>query len=157
MSFKVTKIFILLSTVFFAYKKGALMKEDDLQKYVIQWLEIALPDNSVYHHSPNEGVRHVAFRRRLKAMGMAAGWPDIELFVPKDGWRFPNEKAGIFIELKAKKGRMTESQKAIQRCLRMTGEHGETCYSLDQVKLWLQTLLQLKDNPRMQIIERMCP
>jgi|TARA_R100000458_G_scaffold18834_1_gene16463 hypothetical protein len=156
-SYKVTKIFILLSTVFFTYKKGALMKEDDLQKYVIQWLEIALPDNSVYHHSPNEGVRHVAFRRRLKAMGMAAGWPDIELFVPKDGWRFPNEKAGIFIELKAKKGRMTESQKAIQRCLRMTGEHVETCYSLDQVKLWLQTLLQLKDNPRMQIIERMCP
>ena len=133
------------------------MKEDDLQKYVIQWLEIALPDNSVYHHSPNEGVRHVAFRRRLKAMGMAAGWPDIELFVPKDGWRFPNEKAGIFIELKAKKGRMTESQKAIQRCLRMTGEHVETCYSLDQVKLWLGTLLQLKSNPRMQIIEEMCP
>ena len=133
------------------------MKEDDLQKHVIQWLEIALPDNSVYHHSPNEGVRHVAFRRRLKAMGMAAGWPDIELFVPKDGWRFPNEKAGIFIELKAKKGRMTESQKAIQRCLRMTGEHVETCYSLDQVKLWLGRLLQLKNNPRMQIIEEMCP
>ena len=133
------------------------MKEDDLQKHVIQWLEIALPDNSVYHHSPNEGVRHVAFRRRLKAMGMAAGWPDIELFVPKDGWRFPNDKAGIFIELKAKKGRMTESQKAIQRCLRMTGEHVETCYSLDQVKLWLGTLLQLKNNPRMQIIGEMCP
>ena len=133
------------------------MKEDDLQKHVIQWLEIALPDNSVYHHSPNEGVRHVAFRRRLKAMGMAAGWPDIELFVPKDGWRFPNEKAGIFIELKAKKGRMTESQKAIQRCLRMTGEHVETCYSLDQVKLWLGTLLHLKNNPRMQILEEMCP
>ena len=70
------------------------MKEDDLQKHVIQWLEIALPDNSVYHHSPNEGVRHVAFRRRLKAMGMAAGWPDIELFVPKMGGVFLMKKRG---------------------------------------------------------------
>jgi hypothetical protein len=133
------------------------MLEDDLHKYVIQWLEIALPDNSVYHHSPNEGVRHVAFRRKLKAMGMASGWPDIEVFVPKEGWLHPLEKAGIFIELKAKRGRMTENQKAIQRCLRMTGEHVETCYSLQQVKLWLNTLVELKSNPRMQIIEKMCP
>lgn len=133
------------------------MLEDDLQKYVIQWLEIALPDNSLYHHSPNEGVRHVAFRRKLKAMGMVSGWPDIEIFVPREGWLHPLEKAGIFIELKAKKGRMTENQKAIQRCLRMTGEHIETCYSLQQVKLWLNTLVELKKNPRMQIIEKMCP
>ena len=133
------------------------MLEDTLHKHVVQWLEIALPDNSIVHHSPNEGVRHVAFRRKLKTMGMASGWPDLEMFVPKESWHNPLEKAGIFIELKAKRGRMTESQKAIQRCLRMTGEHIETCYSLQQVKLWLNTLVELKSNPRMQILEEMCP
>ena len=81
------------------------MLEDTLHKHIIQWLEIALPDNSVYHHSPNEGIRHIAFRKKLKAMGMVSGWPD----------------------------------------------------SLQQVKLWLNTLVELKKNPRMQIIERMCP
>jgi hypothetical protein len=133
------------------------MLEDTLHKHVVQWLEIALPDNSVYHHSPNEGIRHIAFRKKLKAMGMVSGWPDLELFIPKEGWRNSIEKAGVFIELKAKKGRMSENQKAIQRHLRMTGEHIETCYSLEQVKLWLNSLIKLKNNPRMQIIERMCP
>jgi len=44
-------------------------------------------------------------------MGMALGWPDLEVFVPKEGWIHPLEKAGIFIELKANKGRLTDNQK----------------------------------------------
>ena len=80
------------------------MLEDDLQKYVIQWLEIALPDNSVYHHSPNEGVRHVAFRRKLKAMGMASGWPDIEIFVPRKMDTSVRESWDIYRTQSQKKG-----------------------------------------------------
>lgn len=131
------------------------MNEDELNKHVVQWFEEALPDNAVWHHSPNEGLRHVAFKRRLKSMGMALGWPDLEVFVPKEGWIHPLEKAGIFIELKANKGRLTENQKAIQRCLRMAGEHVETCWTLQEVKLWLGSMLKLRDTPRAGIIEQL--
>ena len=63
------------------------MTEDELQTYVVHWLQMALPLGSVWHHSPNEGKRHVAYKIRLKKLGMAAGWPDLEIFVPDNGWR----------------------------------------------------------------------
>ena len=50
-----------------------LMTEDELQTYVVHWLQVALPLGSVFHHSPNEGKRHVAYKMRLKKLGMAAG------------------------------------------------------------------------------------
>ena len=40
--------------------------EDDLQKRVVEWLNVALPPGCVFHHSPNEGRRHVAFKRKLR-------------------------------------------------------------------------------------------
>ena len=77
--------------------------EDELQKQVASWLHYALPPGCVFHHSPNEGTRHVAFKMKLKLMGTKFGWPDLEIFVPAD-----ESKVGIstsvFIELKRLKG-----------------------------------------------------
>ena len=58
--------------------------EDELQKQVVEWLNVALPPGCVFHHSPNEGRRHVAFKRKLRQMGTQYGWPDLEIFVPGD-------------------------------------------------------------------------
>jgi hypothetical protein len=55
------------------------MTEDELQMHIVQWLDASLPMGSVVHHSPNEGRRHVAYKVRLKKLGMAAGWPDLRL------------------------------------------------------------------------------
>ena len=62
------------------------MTEDELQIHIVQWLYASLPMGSVVHHSPNESKRHVAYKVRLKKLGMAAGWPDLEIFVPDTGW-----------------------------------------------------------------------
>ena len=40
--------------------------EDELQKQVAAYLRVALPDGSVFHHSPNEGTRHVNFKMKPK-------------------------------------------------------------------------------------------
>ena len=77
--------------------------EDDLQKRVVEWLNVALPPGCVFHHSPNEGRRHVAFKRKLRQMGTQYGWPDLEVFVPGDQ-AVHGVSTSIFIELKRLKG-----------------------------------------------------
>ena len=37
---------------------------------VVDWLDAALPRGAIYHHSPNEGRRHVNYHVKMKAMGM---------------------------------------------------------------------------------------
>jgi hypothetical protein len=76
------------------------MTEDELQMHIVHWLDASLPMGSVVHHSPNEGRRHVAYKVRLKKLGMAAGWPDLEIFVPDTGWNDLAAKGPIMIELK---------------------------------------------------------
>ena len=55
------------------------MTEAKLQELIVEWLSAALPADSVFHHSPNEGKRHVAFKQKLATMGTRWGWPDLEL------------------------------------------------------------------------------
>ena len=47
------------------------LTEADLQKQVVDWLKIALPPGCVFHHSPNEGKRHVAFKKEAEDYGDA--------------------------------------------------------------------------------------
>ena len=58
------------------------VSEDDLQRQVILMLKIKLLPDTLYHHSPNEGVRKVQFKMKLKSMGTRFGWPDLEIFAP---------------------------------------------------------------------------
>jgi len=59
------------------------MNESQIHKGIVQWLNVALPDGSVVHHSPNEGRHRIQYRVHQKQMGMFAGWPDLELFIPR--------------------------------------------------------------------------
>ena len=76
------------------------MTEDQLQDYVVQWLYASLPVNAVLHHSPNEGTRHITYKRRLKKLGTKWGWPDLEMFIDDAGWLDNVKRLPIFIELK---------------------------------------------------------
>lgn len=118
--------------------------EDDLQMQVAQWLELALPVGCIFHHSPNEGTRHVAFKMKLRRMGTRFGWPDLEIFVPADV-----SKAGIslsiFIELKRPgAGRLNENQQKMRDALLDAGCHWGLARSLDQVEEILSPLVKLR-------------
>ena len=76
----------------------------------MQWLNVALPPGCcVFHHSPNEGRRHVAFKNKLKQMGTQYGWPDLEIFVPGDV-AVHGMSTSIFIELKRFRGGKAQRQ-----------------------------------------------
>ena len=114
------------------------MTEDELQKHVVDWLKASLPMGSVVHHSPNEGQRHVAYKVRLKSLGMITGWPDLEIFVPDTGWIDLACKGPIMFELKRPKGgRLTDKR-------------------LSQVQAYLQPLLHLRDTPQARITQQLC-
>ena len=118
--------------------------EDQLQIRVAQWLDLALPPGAVWHHSPNEGNRHVSYKVKQKRMGTKAGWPDIEIFVPGD-----QSKVGIsisiFIELKRPKGgKLSENQAMVRDKLELAGCFWQLCRSIDQVQEFLEGIIKLR-------------
>lgn len=99
--------------------------EADEQTALFQWAALMrgrLPGIELMYHVPNGGSRHPAEAARLKAQGVKAGVPDICLPVPQ------GEKHGLYIELKAGKGKPTEKQKAWIAALREQGYAAGVCH-----------------------------
>ena len=135
----------------------SIMTEDELQTYVVHWMQVSLPLGSVWHHSPNEGNRHVSYKLRLKKLGMAAGWPDLEIFVPENGWHDPADQGPIMIELKRPKGgSLTANQKEIQERLKCCGVYCVTAKRLGHVEAYLKPLVKLRGTTQADIIRQMC-
>ena len=117
--------------------------EDQVHLRIARWLDLMLPPGSVWHHSPNEGNRHVAFKVKQKRMGTKAGWPDIEIFVPGDQ-TLSGASLSIFIEVKGRKGKATTNQLHIADKLEMAGCYWQLCRSVDQVHEFLEGLIKLR-------------
>ena len=117
--------------------------EDDLQVQVASFLNVALPDGCIFHHSPNEGKRHVSYINRLKRLGTNWGWPDLELFCPQNTTSSGHNEA-IFIELKIKRGRLTANQETMRDLLRNAGFSWGLCKSVEDVYLFLKPLVHLR-------------
>lgn len=117
--------------------------EDIVHLRIARWLDIMLPPGSVWHHSPNEGNRHVAFKVKQKRMGTKAGWPDIEIFVPGDQ-TLCGISLSIFIEVKGSKGKATANQIAIRDKLEEAGGIWQLCRSVEQVQDFLEGLIKLR-------------
>mgnify|MGYP003131091378 CR=1 FL=1 len=113
------------------------MTEAQLQNLVADYLRVALPDGSVFHHSPNEGKSHVAHRVKLKKAGMRTGWPDLEIFCP--------DTKPIFIELKVGRNRVTPEQNKTLNNLASLGCVTAVCKSLDEVRKAIGTFVKLKE------------
>ena len=121
-----------------------MQSENDLQKTIVEALHYLLPDNSLLHHSPNEGRRHVSYMVKLKKLGMKSGWPDLQILVDKKYWHKSAEASGIYIELKTSKGRLTDNQNKILKKLENLGQYSIMCRSLDEVITYLQKKIKLK-------------
>src|SRR5258708_39843893 len=76
-------------------KKKRIKREEPEQVKFIAWLR---KNGYRCHHSPNGGSRHILEAVRLKALGVSAGFPDVE--VP-----FPSGKFhGFYCEMKPLNG-----------------------------------------------------
>jgi hypothetical protein len=79
-------------------------KEADIQIACNQYLEyLAKTYNFRHFHVPNEGKRSIHYHAKMKKMGLKSGCPDIIV-------EYPPGKI-LYIELKAPKGRLSDTQK----------------------------------------------
>ena len=118
--------------------------EDALQKQVVRHLSAILPSNCFLHHSPNEGVRKVAFKMKLKSMGTQFGWPDLEIFAP-DTATHNGLPQCLFIELKLAKGKLSDKQILIRDQLIRAGFPWALCRSVEEVETFLNKYIKLRN------------
>ncbi len=79
-------------------------KEADIQIACNDYLTFLSNTYTFRHfHVPNEGKRSIWLHNRMKRMGLKSGCPDIIIEYPKGKI--------LYIELKTKKGRLSDSQK----------------------------------------------
>ena len=113
--------------------------EDDLQVQVANYCRFAVLPSVLWCHVPNGGKRSKAEAARFKAMGVRAGWPDLQ-FIRADG-------VVHFIELKTRTGRKSEGQEAFQAdCIRL-GHPYVIARSLDDVIVALKGWGFIRSNP----------
>lgn len=90
--------------------------EDTIQMSCVTWFRYTYPQyRRLLHHSPNGGRRDAREGARFKAMGVQAGFPDLILLVPANGYH------GLFIELKTETGRQQATQKEYQQLVEAEG------------------------------------
>lgn len=91
--------------------------EDLLQMATAELVELVYRRRGIVAwHTPNGGSRSASEGGRFKAMGVLPGVADWAFVFPPFG------RCG-FVELKATKGRQSESQKAFQRAVEKAGCH----------------------------------
>lgn len=99
---------------------------------VADYLRLQYP-NLLWIHCPNGEARSAITGARLKRMGVRPGVPDILL------WWMDLEKGpqSAAIELKASKGKQTETQISFEGAFLSSGARYSLCRSLDDVQLAL--------------------
>jgi len=115
--------------------------EQELQKCVARYLDLALPEDAVWWHIPNGGARSKAEAGIFKAMGVKAGVPDIQV-ICRDAHKLP---ITIFIELKAtKSASLSISQKAMKLRLEGVGCPYFVVSDVLQLEAYLSRYIRLK-------------
>ncbi|AXI03881.1 VRR-NUC domain-containing protein [Aquirhabdus parva] len=116
----------------FKLKSPRPAREDHEHRLVMQWARMMnwgdgkLSD--VMHHSPNGGKRSPREGAKFKEMGTQAGFPDFQIYVPRQGFH------GLFIELKARQGVVSPLQKIVLARLAANGYQTAVCYGFDEAK-----------------------
>ncbi|QDP57922.1 MAG: hypothetical protein Unbinned2189contig1000_7 [Prokaryotic dsDNA virus sp.] len=130
------------------------ISEYQFHKFVVGWLDASLPDGCFFHHSPNEGKKHINYHVKMKTMGMKSGFPDLCLFVPTR-YFWNGTPCSIFLELKRPGGRATPIQKEVHKKLEDTGAAVAVIDNISKLKIFLSNLIELKENSQAKLIERM--
>jgi hypothetical protein len=110
--------------------------ESKLQSACVQWFRTQYP-NTVIFAIPNGGNRNPITGAILKREGVIAGVAD--LFVMKCNPEF----AGLFIEMKASKGKASKAQEAFALSAILAGYAYFTCRSFDEFTSRVKTYMSL--------------
>ena len=113
------------------------MTEHQEQIAVITWFRLQYKQYASYLFAiPNGGVRNIGTAVKLKKEGVLAGVPDLFLMIPKNGFH------GLWIEMKVKGGRISDSQKQFMGAATLMGYPAIVCYGFDEAKNAINDYLQ---------------
>ena len=98
-----------------------------------RWQGRTLSDFAI--HVPNEGKRSVIAGWRLKRVGLKPGTPDVLLPIAAGGYH------GLWIEMKAVGGRLTEAQQEVIAMLRGQGYRVDVCFGWDEARTAVERYL----------------
>lgn len=99
---------------------------------VLGYLRTVLPDAIVFHPANQGHGRSARQGGVLKAMGVVSGIPDLGVMLP--GGR------AIWFEVKAPKGRRSDTQFALHLRMESLGHHCATVSSIEEVRNTLRAL-----------------
>lgn len=90
--------------------------EHQIQAAIVEWANVNNYEGVIIGGYllaiPNGGYRHIAEAKKLKKEGVKAGVSDLFLAIPKfNGVENPKFPYGLWIEVKALKGKISENQK----------------------------------------------
>lgn len=86
------------------------------------------PELTMLFHIPNGGKRNAREAARFKRMGVKPGVPDLFLPVPRGRFH------GLFIELKASKGKLSDYQKQWLQELESSGYAACVCFGFEEAQ-----------------------
>lgn len=116
-----------------------LPTEEEEQIWLFSWAALNLgrwPELELLHHIPNGGKRSKPEAARFKAMGVKRGVSDIFLPVARGGYH------GLYIELKAKDGKVEKEQKEWIDAVQEQGYYGIVCFGGFSAANLLETYLK---------------
>lgn len=105
--------------------------EDTEQIHLFDWAAMQsgkYPELLSLFHIPNGGKRDAREAARFKRMGVRAGVPDMFLPVPRGKYH------GLFIELKAKGGKVSKNQTEWLKILAESGYAACVCFGFDEAR-----------------------
>lgn len=120
-----------------------MTSEAAIQEQLINYLDLVLPDGSLRHHSPNEGMHKPHYRAKQARLGMTSGWPDVEIYCPASFFRKGKPPASIFIEMKSATGRVSDKQQLVLEKLDALGCYTQVCKSMEEAVDFLRGILKL--------------
>lgn len=112
-------------------------QEHKEQSAVIRWFRLQYPKLAGHLFAiPNGGLRHIRTAAKLKDEGVMPGVSDLFLMIPNGKY------SGMFIEMKAPKGKLTDMQKAFQQRAVSVGYQAYVCFGFDDAKAAIQEYLK---------------
>ena len=112
------------------------LSEDFEQRQLIQWAR-SRPELQYLFHIPNESASGKGWGIRNRQLGVKSGVPDLMLPIPSRGYH------GLFIEMKAAGGKVSENQGRWLEALETFGYRAVVCYgweaARDEIEAYLAT------------------
>jgi len=120
-------------------RRRPVEREHAEQVALVTWAKFEsgrVPELALLFAIPNGGKRGKAIAGKLRAEGVKAGVPDLCLPVARGQYH------GMFIELKAKGGRLAETQRDWLRALSGQNYYACICVGWEEAKKMIETYLR---------------